>query len=227
MNYMHPKIIDTEKKIAFTVTHSYDYFDPQTKVTMNRKLSLLFISTEDLLPIHLHEVVSEINTTPPDKGQAMKYFALQSLIKICTDNAEDVNHRLLNINLQIPLTNKEISSSVNILRLSFMKLKDRFIEFIKKDELIKQEEKYSSNQKMKLFRTNLNTFILDRDIYTHGQLHLLRPSSEFVIEYIDFSQNQKKYVTIEETILKGYNDVYKEIIDLILTFNRTRKKVSN
>lgn len=227
MNYIHPKIIDTEKKIAFTITHNYDYFDPQTKITMNRKLSLLFISKGDLLPIHLHEVNTEINTTPPNTEQAMKYFALQNLIKICTDNAEDVSHRLLNINLKIPLTNKETISSVNILRLNFMKLKDRFIEFLKKDVLINQVEKYSSNQKMKLLRINLNTFILDRDIYTHGQLHLFRPSSEFVIEYIDFLQNQKKYAIIDENVLKSYNDTYKEIIDLILAFGRTRKKQHN
>ena len=220
-----PRLLDTEKKVVINIPISFDYADPITKISLHRKAATLFISEEELKPIHEHEVSINFDTNNPKTEQIMGYIGIQGLIKICTDNAEDIKDKFLHINLQIPLSDKEGQSKLNIITLDFMKLKDRFMEFLKKDQFIKTIEEYSSNQKMKAFRKTLDTFVLDRDIYTHGQLHFLRPNFDFVIEYINGKINQKQYAIIDFEILKNYNSFYKEIYKLINAFQKTRRKV--
>jgi len=227
MTYISPKLIDTQKKFIVNVPVNFDYADPITKITMNRKASSLFISDEELKAIHGHEITITVDTNIPITEQKLNFVGMQGLIKICTDNAEDIKNKFLNINLRIPLTEKEKYDKISILSLDFMKLKDRFMEFLKKDQLIKIVEDYSSNQKMKPFRKTLDRFVLDRDIYTHGQLHFLRPNFDFAIEFINNKTNQIQYALVNLEILKSYNDFYKQINKLVATFNETRQQVGS
>ena len=227
MTYESPKIIDTEKKVVINVPISFDFADPITQITLHRKASTLFISEEELKPIHEHEVSLNFDTNTPTTKQMMDYIGIQGLIKVCTDNAEDIKNKFLNLNLQIPLTEKEKHDKINILNLDFMKLKDRFMEFLKKDQLIKSIDEYSSNQKMKPFRKTMDTFVLDRDIYTHGQLHFLRPNFDFAIEYINSKLNRKQYAIVDIETLKNYNSFYQQICKLVDTFQETRRQAGS
>jgi hypothetical protein len=224
MTYKSPKLIDTEKKFIVNVPMNFDYADPITKIKMNRKASSLFISAEELKAIHGYEITITVDTNNPTTEQELNFIGMQGLIKICTDNAEDIKNNFLNINLRIPLNEKEKHDNINILSLDFMKLKDRFMEFLKKDHFIKTVEEYSTNQKMKPFRKTLDRFVLDRDIYTHGQLHFLRPNFDYAIEFIDTKINRIQYAIVDIEILKSYNDFYKQINKLVETFNKTRQR---
>ncbi|MFT3911441.1 MAG: hypothetical protein QM737_18605 [Ferruginibacter sp.] len=219
MSILSPNKINTTGRVIMTYSKSFDYTDPILKVKLSKKIAMISISQKSF---NEHKSVDlEAFIFSPDEEQILTYVAMQSLIKTCSDNAEDIKDRLLSINLQLyPLTKDEREE---IIKMDLMKLKDRFMEFLKQDQLLKTIDDYSSNQKLKPFRKDFDAFVLDRNIYTHGLLNILRPDFDFVIEYIDNSSKGKAHAYITPEILISYNNFYKEITKLIAAFHETRK----
>ena len=150
--------------------------------------------------------------------QLQKYAGMQSLIKASVDNAEAIKDRLQQIllNHTKPIVEER---RLEIMKMDFMALKQWFMDDIRSSKIYQQFEKYNSTKKLKPFSQGFNTFILDRNKYTHGQLCFLRPDLTFVIEYVETPSQKKRYAHIEADILVSYNNFYKEIIDVITEYN--------
>lgn len=219
MRLLKPIIIDSTNRIIASVPVTFEYTDHLTGVKMTKKASTLFISEERL--IGANAVTMAVNTSRITQEQFKDFIGMQTLIKTCSDNAEEIKDAILSINYKI--LDKAKFDRDTITKMDFMKLKDNFMEFLKKDRLIKTIPEYSSNQKLKPFRQDLNNFVLLRNIYTHGLLNFLQPKSDLVLEYIDIQTRKKQYAYVSFEILKSYNNFYSEIHKLIIAFNKTRK----
>ncbi|MFT3844519.1 MAG: hypothetical protein QM725_05670 [Lacibacter sp.] len=221
MLLLHPTPIDTEKRFIAESIFEVDLTENRFKVKMRKSVSVLFVSKERLEKSD-EFVYLTTNTKQPPKEKMDDYLSMQTLIRICAENGEAVNRRLLKINQN--LIGAPLSDWSKIMKMDFMSLKDNFIEYIKKDQLIKTVDEYSSNAKMKPFRKNLDEFIIDRNIYTHGHLHLLDPDYSFVIEYINNVTKQKVYAKITTEVLVTYNQLYVEIIRFFDTFTKLKQE---
>jgi hypothetical protein len=79
----------------------------------------------------------------------------------------------------------------------------------------------------KAFRSDFHSFISNRNIYTHGQLHFFRPSLEYVIQYLAKPGQTPAYVIINSETLISYNDFYKVLQQFLTDFHtafNSRKK---
>jgi hypothetical protein len=162
-----------------------------------------------------------INPPPIEFGmtsatdERVKLFAgMQSLIKSCVDNAEaikDIIHQIL-ISKSKPTSEQE---RIDLMKMDFMKLKGWFMDDIRSSKIYKEFSVFNSTAKLKPFSKAFNTFVLDRNIYTHGQLCFLSPNYDFVLEYIETPAHQKRFAFIDTTILTSYNNCYIEIKKVI------------
>jgi hypothetical protein len=147
--------------------------------------------------------------------ERVKLFAgMQALIKSCVDNAEhikDAIHQIL-ISKSKPATEEE---RVELMKMDFMKLKQWFMDDIRGSKLYKEFSVLNSTAKLKPFSKAFNTFVLDRNKYTHGQLCFLSPAYTYILEYIETPAHQKRYAHIDTTILTSYNNFYIEIKKVI------------
>src|SRR5688572_27589293 len=134
MDLPRPQVLNIGKHFTASVPVLIEYTEPFSNVMLKRKVSTLFVSEEELNKIG-EPVQIAVDTHPPSREQLSRFFAMQTLIKVCSDNAEDVKNRLLGANLQIgPL---DQAQKEQLMQMDLMKLKERFIEFLKKDQLIK------------------------------------------------------------------------------------------
>lgn len=160
----------------------------------------------------------EADFSKQSKERLIQYASMESLIKLCVNNAEDIKDRLLTIALQIQKP-KDEEEKKTIMRTGFMKLKNIFLNDVRESKIYKQFEKYNSTGKLKPFSDSLNTFVLDRNKYTHGHLCFIKPNYDFSLEYIESESQQKKYAHINTNILLSYNSCYKEILKVITEYN--------
>jgi hypothetical protein len=217
MPIISPIPIDTIGKVILSYDKSFEFTDHEFAISMMKKISMVSISKTSFKSSNAVDI--QIFNFDPTEQQLLTYVKMQNLIKSCADNAEYIKDQLLTIIISLfPNDDRK-----ELMKLDFMKLKDRFMDYLKKDVLIKTLEQYNSNQKLKPFRQNFNSFVLDRNIYTHGLLCILRPDFNYIIEYIDnFSKNKTyAYITIE--MLQSYNKFYQEILQLIAAFRKTRQ----
>jgi len=220
MAYQSPKILNTYGFLVGLTALDINYTNPITRVTLRRSVSTMFI--DEKAPGPGKKKIVSFNKPWPSNEQMIHFIAMEEMIRSCASNAEEIKNLFLNINLDIPLSQAELDKHLNIYKLDFMQLKERFMNFIKADEKIKTIELYSSNTKMKLYRQNLNQFILDRNKYTHGIVHMLLPDFKPVLEYIDPSHQYKEFASVDEPTLIGYNHFYTVIKDLVRAFRSTR-----
>lgn len=156
----------------------------------------------------------EFGVTSSTDGRVKLFAGMQSLIKSCVDNAEHVKdtiHQII-INKSQPKSEEE---RVELMKMDFMKLKKWFMDDIRNSKIYKEFSEYNSTQKLKPFSKAFNSFVLDRNRYTHGQLCFLSPSYDYVIEYIETPEHQKRYAFIDTNILTSYNNCYIEIKKVI------------
>lgn len=219
MALLSPIKIDTYNKAILSYERSMDILDNHTKVTLSKKMEMLVIGKKSVNQGKSFEI--EVVDFAPSNHQISIYFSMQGIIKSCADNAEYIKDRLLSLNLT--LFGAKPEDRPEILKSDFMKLKDRFMDYLKTDSLIKTREEYNSTQKLKQVRRNFNQFVLDRNIYTHGLLHFLSPNYDFVIEYIDHAAKSQAVAYINTDMLISYNNFYNQANHLLDTFQETRR----
>lgn len=199
-------------------TGSFEYTDPTFNVLMTKSITTL--------------TFAEMGNDPPSvefgmtssTDEIVKLFGgMQSLIKSCVDNAEDIKERIhqIVINISVPKSEEE---RIELMKLDFMKLKQRFMDDIRNSKIYKEFSEFNSEKKLKIYSKIFNAFILDRNKYTHGQLCFLSPSYDFILEYIETPGYQKRYAYVEVNILTSYNNFFIEIKKLISEYNIIHQK---
>lgn len=220
MTIKSPIPIDIYNRPVVTMDGIFGFPDAITNSFFHRKLSKLYLASETL---EKGSASVDFTTYAPSDESITKYFGMLHLMKICADNAEHIKDRFLEFNLKLSLPDL---TKNQIEKLDFIKLKDRLMEFVKKDSHIKTVDKYGSNMKMKPFRKDLEQYIKDRNVYTHGQLCLKYPEKEYVVSYIDNFSGGEILATVTPEMLKSHNIFYKEILDFLEAFQQTRAKQS-
>ena len=162
----------------------------------------------------------EIPTKPP---LVISYFGLLTQINHCVNNAEKVNDSLRKF--LVTLSGKPTNECGEILSNDFMQNRDIFSAFIKGFQPLKGIDEYNTTKKIKNVTSALFNFIIDRNIYTHGQLKLLSPENIFLIEFIQKSKYE--YVQITPEILSSYNSIYPKLLGFINTVEQLFWKEKN
>ena len=214
MEIASPKVITMgEGSIMGMVTSKYDYTDTLLDVVITKEIKTIDIGKMGFKPDPF--VMDGTHT----EERLKEFGSMQMLIKACVDNGEAIKNRLLEIVLN--RTSKPITEErrVEIMRMDFMNLKQWFMDDIRNSKIYQQFKNYNSTKKLKPFSRGFNTFIIDRNKYTHGHLCFLRPNLTFVIEYIETPSQRKRYAHIDSDIIKSYNNFYKEIISVITEYN--------
>jgi hypothetical protein len=111
--------------------------------------------------------------------------------------------------------------------MDFMQLKDSFMNHMKKDPRYKMLQEGSTPEKMKLFRSNFNQFVVDRNIYTHGQLWYREEIDDFVISYLDKKIADVAHALLTPEILDSYNQCYKRLHTFIRFLERTDSRLTD
>ena len=88
MSIISPNKIDILGKVIMTYSTSFDYTDPILKVKLNKKVAMVAISEKSFNKSPSVDIEAFIFT--PTEDQLLTYEAMQSLIKTCSDNAEDI-----------------------------------------------------------------------------------------------------------------------------------------
>lgn len=219
MELLSPKKIKRQSfGVSFGMTSSFEYTDPTLGVTMTKSINILSMNNDT--PNHVPA------PKRPTDEQIKEYAAMQSLIKSCVDNAEDIKERLhqIVINRSVPKSEEE---RIELMKMDFMKLKQWFMDDVRASKIYKHFTKYNSTLKLKPFSKSFNTFILDRNKYTHGQLSFLSPRFEYLLEYIETPSQQKEYAYITVEILQSYNSFYTEVRKVISEYNIAHQKKKN
>lgn len=194
-------------------TSSFNYSDPVLNVPMTKRITTLTLAQfgDNPPPVQMG------STSGTD--ERVKIFAgMQSLIKSCVDNAEDIKDRLLEIVLRIEAPKTE-EKRIEIMKMDFMALKQWFMDNVRTTKIYKGFKEFTSTKKLKDFSRAFNTFILDRNKYTHGQLCFLSPNYDYVLEYIETPAQQKEYAFVDTEILQSYNSCYKTILGVVSEYN--------
>jgi len=191
-----------EIPVAATIPFNYPIKD-FSGVTMTRPFYTLLLM-EDRRDGKGISVEFKMESIVPTAQQINDYFTLDHLIKICVTNAETINTHMKSLMLQ-DIGNIENTRS-EILSLDFMGLKDYLMEYIKKEPLLKCISMIDTLEKFKEFRKNFDNFIVDRNIFTHGQLKFFRPSLQYVIEF--HKKGVPAFVGINTDILTSHNLFY-------------------
>lgn len=199
-------------------TGSFEYTDPTFNVLMTKSITTLTFAEMGNDPPSV-----ELGMTSSTDERVKLFGGMQSLIKSCVDNAEDIKERIhqIVINISVPKSEEE---RIELMKLDFMKLKQRFMDDIRNSKIYKEFSEFNSEKKLKIYSKIFNAFILDRNKYTHGQLCFLSPSYDFILEYIETPGYQKRYAYVEVNILTSYNNCFIEIKKLISEYNIIHQK---
>lgn len=214
MEILSPKIIKSDATtLVFSHTGSFEYIDPVFNVTMTKSITTLTFGKfgHNLPPV-------EFAMTSSTDERVKLFAGMQSLIKSCVDNAEDIKNLIHQIVLNKSLPKSE-DARIELMKMDFMKLKQWFMDDVRDSKIFKEFSEYNSTKKLKAYSQSFNTFVLDRNKYTHGQLCFVSPNYEYAIEYIETPAQQKRYAYIDTKILKSYNDCYIEIKKVISEYN--------
>ena len=199
-------------------TGSFEYTDPTFNVLMTKSITTLTFAEMGNDPPSV-----EFGMTSSTDERVKLFGGMQSLIKSCVDNAEDIKERIhqIVINISVPKSEEE---RIELMKLDFMKLKQRFMDDIRNSKIYKEFSEFNSEKKLKIYSKIFNAFILDRNKYTHGQLCFLSPSYDFILEYIETPGYQKRYAYVDVNILTSYNNCFIEIKKLISEYNIIHQK---
>ncbi len=210
-----PKVIKHDgTNFMSSVTGSFEYIDPTLNIAMTKSITTITFATQTgINNRHLN-----MGTTAPTDPKVQLYGAMQALMKSCVDNAEDIKNRIHQIVLNRTKPKSE-EERVELMKMDFMNLKEWFMKDVRDSKIHREFKEYNSTSKLKPFSRAFNTFVLDRNKYTHGQLCFISPSYEFALEYIETPSHQKRYAIIDTDILSSYNNCYKEIRKVITEYN--------
>ena len=180
-----------------------------------------------LLPFNTSDgktsVSFKIKDISPSPQQVSDFFSIDSLIKVCVTNAEAINGSLKSYILQLLCNNQDERQIIRF--MDFMNLKDYLVDYIKKNKHLQQIPITDTPEKFKTFRKDFNAFILDRNIYTHGQLKFFRPTSQFVIQYDKKPSGTPGYVVVNSEILISYNKYYLTLQQFLVDFHKLYNEI--
>lgn len=213
MEILSPKVIP-EVDIMTSVTGSFEFIDPILNVPMTKSITTITFPVQIGIN-HKHINMGKTDATDP---KVILYGGMQGLMKSCVDNAEDIKSRIHQIVLNRTKPKSE-EERVELMKLDFMKLKQLFMDDVRASKIYQEFKEYNSTKKLKTFSKAFNTFILDRNKYTHGQLCFISPSYDYALEYIETPSQKKRYALINTNILLSYNNCYKEILKVITEYN--------
>lgn len=159
----------------------------------------------------------------PSSEKIIEFGAMQSLMKSCVDNAEDVKNTLHDMYLSRHRPSNE-KERVEMMKIDLMALRKWFLDDILDSKIYQEFSKYDSTAKFKLFSKPFHQFVTDRNIYTHGKICIESPDFEYIIEYIDADTKYKELAYVAPEMLKSYNEFYKEILRVIKEYNHVCQK---
>ncbi len=224
MEILSPRKINLlPPSIMLSTQGSFEFTDPIYGVTMTKSIKSLSMGQMGSNNPHFNF------PSRPTEEQVRIFGGMQALMKSCVDNAEDIKDRIHRIilNRTIPKSEEE---RVALMKMDFMAVKQWFMDDVRSSKIYQEFTEFNSTKKLKPFSKAFNSFILDRNKYTHGQLCFNSPSFDYILEYIETPEQQTRYAHIDIEILKSYNSCYKEILKLITEYNvihqdrRTKQK---
>jgi len=212
MEILSPRKINLQPlSIMVSTQGSFEFTDPIHGVTM----------TKSITSLSLGEMGTNNPTlnfpNRPTEYQVKIFGGMQALMKSCVDNAEDIKERIHSIILERTIPKSE-EERVALMKMDFMAVKQWFMEDVRSSKIYQDFSEFNSTKKLKPFSKAFNTFILDRNKYTHGQLCFNYPSFDYILEYIETPEQQKIYAHLDIDILKSYNLCYKEILKVITEY---------
>lgn len=213
MEILSPKVIP-QVNIMTSVTGPFEFIDPILNVPMTKSITTITFPVRTGIN---HQHINMGNTDPTDP-KVILYVGMQGLMKSCVDNAEDIKNRIHQIVLDKTNVKSE-EERVELMKLDFMKLKKLFMDDVRASKIYQEFKEYNSTKKLKTFSQAFNTFILDRNKYTHGQLCFISPNYDYALEYIETPSQQKRYALVDTNILLSYNNCYKEIMKVIAEYH--------
>jgi hypothetical protein len=204
---------------AFEISIQYQYPLIEHGIEIKKPINTFYKST----PIGKYQAEIKGGVTPLTKEVAETYLEFQSIIGHCITNGEDINNQLRELLLGI----KELNhSEEEILKMDFMVLRDVFRDFLDKYTDIHNESNFNSKDQRKGMTKLMFSFITDRNIYTHGVLHIQRPEEVFVIDYIE-NKKEKARVEVTLQVLESFlqiSDLLKNLLNEIGAFYRKTKR---
>lgn len=210
MRLISPQRINIPFAATFPITYNVK---DQNGVELPRVfLSLMLPNNTDDKP----SISFKVGDIRPSEKQLADYFGMENLIKTSVTNAELINTNMRNYVLQHLCRDKE--ERQQIYKLDFMTLKDYFLKFVKKDVELKNIPLINTPEKFKNFRVDFDSYISDRNIYTHGQLKFIWASQQFVIQYVSKPEMQPAYVMINVEVLISNNNFYKTLNQFLSDF---------
>ncbi|MEJ5090923.1 hypothetical protein GEO21_12820 [Sphingobacterium faecium] len=210
MELLSPRnIIMPDIAIIASVQRDFDYIDPIFSTKMKKSTTSIALGGNGS-SIHF--------PSEPTNDQLVEFAGMQSLIKSCVDNAEEIKDRIHRIifNKVKPESEEE---RIRQVKMDFMTVKQWFMDDIRSSKIYQKFSKYNSTKKLKPFSQAFNTFILDRNKYTHGQLCFNYPQHDYLLVYTQTPEQRQRYAHIDIPILTSYNQFYKEIRDVISEYS--------
>ena len=184
----------------FNFTTRYDLIYSEEGIVFSKQADGSTIGTLDPIP-----------KPPPQEWQniILKY---QTMINICANTGEIVNRTLVEL-LDKAMNAKyipagvrpyELTKGTSTATMDFMSLRDEFSEFLKTD-FIRSQSRFDSKSKRKSITSPFNQFVLDRNLYTHGRLHLEVPALRALMQSRDNRTRQLFYAEINPQILQSFS----------------------
>ncbi|QHT68986.1 hypothetical protein GXP67_21190 [Rhodocytophaga rosea] len=92
--------------------------------------------------------------------------------------------------------------------MDFMKLRDTLSDIIQKDHIFHNIEILKEKHSRKEFTRTFAAFIEDRNIYTHGHLHIRVNDDAVIITSIDKQNSKQIYWQVNQEIIQSFFDTY-------------------
>ncbi len=212
--YKRPKD-DTRFRQEMTYEYSEEDFleDAETKIKVPYRFSYMECTPIDFSK-DVHEFKYEFDRTKLTDELRKNQSKFLDLKHRCIRVAENLNETLRSFLTQYSNINN-LNEKETLYKLDFMKLRDRLSEIVKKDEQFRQIELLSSNQNRKYITKTFTEFIEDRNIYTHGHLHIRLNDGLVLISYIDKKYNKHACCIINAEIIQSFFDTYKTLNDTV------------
>ncbi|HTB52446.1 MAG TPA: hypothetical protein VK718_06715 [Ferruginibacter sp.] len=207
MNYLRPQENILEKKgTTLTISDEEIIVDSKTGLSIPHQVSYIEHFETDGLPLPLTiEFTPDLKKITPELRQKQKDFI--ELKHNCVRVAEALNDNLRAFLIRYSQYKKS-NETIEINQMDFMKLRDKLSEIIKKDSIFRSIGELENSTKRKIFTKTFTFFIEDRNIYTHGILHVRLLDNFVIITYLDKKYNFKASCVIDKEIVQSYFNTY-------------------
>lgn len=214
MEYKRPKN-DLRFRQELSIEYSEEDFieDLETKIKVPHRFSYI-----EYIPTDLTKEINDINyqfdrtkLTDELKFKQSKFLDLKHR---CIRMAENLNENLRSFLSQYSDINN-LHEKDTLYKLDFMKLRDRFSEIVKKDQQFGHIDLLNSNPNKKNLTKTFTEFIEDRNIYTHGHLHICLNDGLILITYVDKKYNNHACCIVDGEIIQSFYTTYKTLNETV------------